>query len=53
MLLGQHQLLNWNIDDGQPPNGTKVLFSLNNKKGGDIDEFPEDLQVREFPGGVF
>lgn len=36
-----------------PYGSTFVHFplKLKNKKGGDIEEFPEDLQVREFPFG--
>lgn len=33
---------------GYPP-GTPVPLKLKHKKGGDIDEFPADLRVREFP----
>jgi protein gp37 len=29
-----------------------ALIGLNNRKGGDFDEFPEELQVREFPSSV-
>ena len=41
--------LNWDLDDGQPPLNTVVKFPKTNKKGGEISEFPADLQIREFP----
>lgn len=42
----------WNAAwDGQPPPGTVARLRLKDRKGGDIQEFPESLRVREFPEG--
>jgi protein gp37 len=36
--------------EGEPENGGGgPLYGLRDKKGGDIDEWPDDLRVREFP----
>lgn len=32
-----------------PPNAGKIDLPLEDKKGGDISEFPEDLRIRQFP----
>jgi len=43
-LAGDHLMAN-----GEPPVGT--YLDLHDSKGGDPTEWPEDLRVREFPGG--
>lgn len=45
----RHSLVGWDESDGQPPTGTKIEIHLRDRKGGDIEVFPEDLRVREFP----
>lgn len=35
--------------DGQPPSGSRMRLSFRNRSGGDADEWPEALRVREFP----
>lgn len=42
--------LDWNHRDGQPPLTARVALPLA-KKGGDFDEFPAALRIREFPEG--
>jgi protein gp37 len=45
--------IGWNIDiEGQPRTDAVVQFPMKDRKGGDIAEFPEDLRVRQMPGGV-
>lgn len=39
----------WNHRDGQPPLTARVTLPLADKKGGSMEEWPEDLRVREFP----
>lgn len=42
--------IDWSIDrDGQPPLDAVVELPLNDKKGGDPDEWPGDLCIRELP----
>jgi protein gp37 len=48
-LDGIYSLSGWDEGSGQPPTGTRVTVKLHDRKGGDMDEFPEDLRVREFP----
>jgi hypothetical protein len=58
-LEGRHKVLvpagrgggftQWNERDGQPPPGTLLQLKLKNVKGGEMQEWPEDLRVREFP----
>jgi protein gp37 len=41
-----------NIPDGDQDYIQRVTGqSVHNRKGGDMDEFPPELRVREFPGG--
>ena len=40
---------NWSHRDGQPPIGSRVVLPLADAKGGNPDEWPEDLRIREFP----
>jgi len=42
------------VDSGWPPDARFALITalLRDPKGGDPDEWPEDLRVREFPRGV-
>jgi hypothetical protein len=48
-LDGIYSLSGWDESIGQPPMGTKVTVHLHDRKGGDLEEFPEELRVREFP----
>lgn len=41
--------LGWNYRDGQPPLSARVRLRFRDPKGGDIQEFPDDLKVREHP----
>jgi protein gp37 len=41
--------IGWSYRDGQPPPNTRVRVFLDDRKGGDMAEWPEDLRVREFP----
>lgn len=45
----------WDIDrDGQPPRNSEVEFPnrKGDAKGGDMNEWPADLRVRQFPAGA-
>jgi protein gp37 len=46
--LGKHPYFEEPGDEPEPPIAKRYL-SLKNKKGGDINEFPEYLRVREYP----
>lgn len=35
--------------DGQPPPMSILALKLHDKKGGSMEEWPEDLRVREMP----
>jgi protein gp37 len=37
--------------DGQPPTDSLAHIEMRDRKGGNPDEWPEDLRVREMPGG--
>lgn len=37
------------VNDGQPPFGTICRAVLHDRKGADMSEWPEDLQVRQWP----
>lgn len=41
--------MDWNTHHGQPPIGSRVRIQLKSRKGGDTDEWPPDLRVRQFP----
>jgi hypothetical protein len=43
------KLLNWNHRDGQPPLDAQVIIPQKDKKGGDPADWPEFLNIREFP----
>lgn len=40
------------LDDEDPLAVDLVRFKLDDAKGGDVTEWPEDLRVQEFPGGA-
>ena len=42
--LGSSPLTNLSVDDGH-----NAYWPVTDRKGGDIEEFPDDLKVREFP----
>jgi protein gp37 len=42
----------WRQDHYQPRPGTILEMKLHDPKGGDMDEWPEDLRVRQMPGGA-
>ncbi len=47
---GWPEPIDWLIDiEGQPPPGAQVVLRLRSAKGGDPSEWPQDLQIREFP----
>lgn len=58
-LSGRYEVLEptrdgWYVRDDdrdryQPPPGTRIRVRLKDKKGGDWNEWPEDLRVREYP----
>lgn len=41
--------LGWNYRDGQPPPCSRARYHTGDSHGGEPDEWPEDLRVREFP----
>lgn len=50
MFDGRINLIGWRDEsDGQPPLDTKVRFRLAHRKGGDPNEWAEDLRIRQMP----
>ncbi len=41
--------IDWDIRDGQPPLNSLVHIEMKDRKGGDMNEWPEDLRIRELP----
>ena len=41
--------IDWDIHYGQPPLSSRVRIKLDDRKGGNPIEWPEDLRVREYP----
>ena len=41
--------IDWDITYGQPPLTSRVRIKLRDRKGGDWNEWPEDLRIREYP----
>ncbi len=41
--------LGWSPHDGQPAIGSRVTLPILDRKGGELAEWPADLQVRQFP----
>jgi protein gp37 len=41
--------IGWNYRDGQPPIDARIELPMADKKGGEPEEWPEDLRIRQFP----
>lgn len=47
--LGEIEPIGWLDEEFQPPPGVRSRFKTRDRSGGDWDEWPSDLRVREFP----
>ncbi len=49
---GVEAISKWDERDGQPRPGAVIEVGLRSRKGSEVSEWPEDLRVREMPGGA-